>query len=146
MTVPMRLRVTALGAALLGSLSAYAQPGPGNARPGSRGDDRKPHGGGSGQRPPGQGQRPGGMNKAPQRPANHHPGPGRHMGPSAGSPPPQPRVGHALPPEYRGYNYRVEHWERYGLPRPRRNHHWVQYGAQFVLVGPNGVIVQLWAN
>lgn len=141
MTVRMRLRVTALGAALLGSLSAFAQPGPGGPD-----NDRRPGPGGSGGA--GGGPRPGrpgpAAHQRPGRPGPQRPGPDRGPGPNAGPLPPQ--IGRPLPAQYRGFNYRVDHWDRYGLPRPRRNHHWVQYGANFVLVGPSGLIVQLWGN
>jgi Ni/Co efflux regulator RcnB len=60
-------------------------------------------------------------------------------------PPPSITVGRPLPSAYRGYNYRVDNWQRYHLPRPRRNHYWVQYGAQFLLINPTGVVLQVFA-
>jgi len=53
-------------------------------------------------------------------------------------------VGHRLPPAYRGYNYRIDNWQRYHLPRPRPGQFWVQYGAQFVLTTPTGVALQVY--
>jgi Ni/Co efflux regulator RcnB len=102
-----------LAGGLLASAVAQAQPAP------QRYDDRSP----------------------PMRPDHRPP------------PPPPPRavvpqrppmaVGRALPRDYRGYNYRVDNWQRYRLPRPRRGQYWVQYGPQFLLVNPAGVVLQV---
>jgi Ni/Co efflux regulator RcnB len=54
-------------------------------------------------------------------------------------------VGRPLPQAYRGYNYRVDNWQHYRLPRPRRGQYWVQYGAQFLLISPAGFVVQVFA-
>jgi Ni/Co efflux regulator RcnB len=62
-------------------------------------------------------------------------------------PPPPPFVaGRRMPPEYLGYNYRVEQWQRYNLPRPRPGYYWVQYGADFVMVSPAGIGIQIFIH
>jgi Ni/Co efflux regulator RcnB len=72
--------------------------------------------------------------RPPQRPPMHH------------DAPPPFAVGRPLPPQYLGYNYRVDHWQRHGLPRPRPGHHWVQYGGDYVLVSPRGIAIQIFAR
>jgi len=74
----------------------------------------------------------------PRRPPP--PPPPRHR------PPPGYAVGRRMPREYLGHNYRVDNWKHYHLPPPRRGHYWVQYGADYVLVGPNGIVVQIWGR
>ena len=61
-------------------------------------------------------------------------------------PPPPFGVGRPLPPQYRGYNYRIDHWQRYHLPRPRPGHYWVQYGADYVMISPSGIVVQIFGR
>jgi len=58
-------------------------------------------------------------------------------------PPPPMAVGRSLPRDYRGYNYRVDNWNYYHLPRPRPGQYWVQYGPQFVLTNPAGIVLQV---
>lgn len=55
-------------------------------------------------------------------------------------------VGRRLPPQYRGYNYRVEQWQYYHLPRPRGANFWVQYGADYLEVSPAGIVIQIFAR
>jgi Ni/Co efflux regulator RcnB len=73
--------------------------------------------------------------------------PGRHAGPPAhayGARGPQWRPGRYVPPEYRARAYVVDNWRAYRLPAPRRGYHWIQVGADFVLVANiNGVIAQI---
>jgi Ni/Co efflux regulator RcnB len=61
-------------------------------------------------------------------------------------PPPRATVGRALPYDYRTYGYRINNWGYYRLPAPRRGHHWVQYGGQFLLVNTAGVVLQIFAR
>jgi Ni/Co efflux regulator RcnB len=51
-----------------------------------------------------------------------------------------------LPREYLGYNYRVERWQQYNLPRPRPGMFWVQYGADYMMVNPSGIVIQIWGR
>ncbi|HJV53812.1 MAG TPA: RcnB family protein [Noviherbaspirillum sp.] len=54
------------------------------------------------------------------------------------------RRGQRLPPEYRSHQFVVEDWRHYRLPPPPRGHHWVQVGAEYVLVAiPSGVIINV---
>jgi len=73
--------------------------------------------------------------RRPPPPPRHH----RH-------PPPGYAVGRRVPREYLGYNYRIDNWNYYHLPPPRRNHFWVQYGADYVMVNPSGIVVQIWGR
>ena len=59
------------------------------------------------------------------------------------APPPPMAVGRSMPQAYRGNNYRVDNWQHYRLPRPKRNQYWVQYGSQFMLLNPAGVVLQI---
>jgi Ni/Co efflux regulator RcnB len=60
--------------------------------------------------------------------------------------PPSYAVGRPLPREYLGYNYRVERWDQHHLPRPRPGAYWVQYGADYVMVNPSGIVIQIWGR
>ncbi|MFZ3128439.1 MAG: RcnB family protein [Rhodoferax sp.] len=52
--------------------------------------------------------------------------------------------GGRLPAQYRQQIYVVNNWHTHQLPPPPRGHHWVQVGADYVLVAiATGVIVQL---
>jgi Ni/Co efflux regulator RcnB len=64
----------------------------------------------------------------------------RNMAPSQ-----RMEVGHRVPDDYRGNNYRVDNWQHYHLRRPGRGQHWVQYGGQFLLIDAGGLVVQLFA-
>lgn len=121
-----RSRLTVLAAIALGAWAgaAHAQPHSANN-----------HGPAPGQRPQ---QRP--PQRPAQRPMQRPPETGRQM--NRPLPPPY-AAGRRLPPEYRGYNYRVEDWRRYRLPQPRPGYYWVQYGADFVMVNPGGLMIQL---
>lgn len=78
-------------------------------------------------------------------------GPDRHAhnrdrGPGAG---PDRRFyrGDRLPPDFRRRQYVVENWRGYRLSPPPRGYHWVQLGADFVLVAiASGVIMQIILN
>lgn len=115
---------------------SFAQPGPG------RGDDHRPGGPGD-----------------------------RHDGPRRGGPPPRPdargpqrdmrdrhdarddrgagpdhafRRGGRLPSDYRGRQYVVDDWRGHHLSSPPRGYHWVQTGADYVLVAvATGIIAQV---
>jgi Ni/Co efflux regulator RcnB len=53
------------------------------------------------------------------------------------------RGGH-IPGEYRNREYVVDDWRAHRLSAPPRGHHWVQVGADYVLVAvATGIIVQL---
>ncbi|MET0322280.1 MAG: RcnB family protein [Duganella sp.] len=52
--------------------------------------------------------------------------------------------GHRLPPEYRSKQYVVDNWRGHRLSAPPRGYHWVQTGADYVLVGiATGVIASM---
>jgi Ni/Co efflux regulator RcnB len=52
--------------------------------------------------------------------------------------------GDRLPPEYRHRTYVVEDWRGHNLSAPPRGYHWVQTGADYVLVAiATGIILQL---
>lgn len=52
--------------------------------------------------------------------------------------------GDRVPPQYRGRQYVVHDWRAHRLGAPPRGYHWVQYGADYMLVAiATGVIVQL---
>ena len=133
-------RLSALAAAALGALltlGAPAQAQPRDDQPMPRHEQPAPRHGQNG---------PDGM--APMR----NPGPAaRQPAPPAAKPQhhaegPRFEVGRPVPNDYRGRNYRVDHWQRYGLPRPRPGHHWVQYGGDYVLVSPRGIAIQIFAR
>ena len=119
-----RSRLTALAALALGALACAAAPA--QAQP--RHDDRD--------RKPGPARRP-----AP---------PPAHRGPPPGARRPvvvhRPYSSRPLPRQYLGHNYRIDNWSYYGLPAPRRGLFWVQYGGDFVMVNPSGVVIQIWGN
>jgi len=127
-----------LAGGLLAGAAAQAQPGPRNDyRPPVASPDPRP--------PPPPVVRP--ENRPPPPPMvrpEHRPPPppirARNMAPP---PPPPVAVGHRLPHDYRGYNYRVNNWQHYHLQRPRRGQYWVQYGPQFLLVNPAGIVLQV---
>jgi Ni/Co efflux regulator RcnB len=55
--------------------------------------------------------------------------------------------GQRLPAEYRSRQYVVEDWRGHHLSAPPRGYHWVQSGADYVLVAiATGVILQLLLN
>jgi Ni/Co efflux regulator RcnB len=55
--------------------------------------------------------------------------------------------GDRLPAEYRHRNYVVNDWRGHHLSAPPRGYHWVQTGADYVLVAiATGVILQLFLN
>lgn len=57
------------------------------------------------------------------------------------------RRGERLPAEYRNRQYVVDDWRGHHLSAPPRGYHWVQTGADYVLVAiATGVIVQLLLN
>ena len=52
--------------------------------------------------------------------------------------------GHYIPYEYRRPQYVVVDYGRHRLPPPPHNHHWVQVGADYVLVAiATGIIAQI---
>ncbi len=51
--------------------------------------------------------------------------------------------GGRLPDEYRSRQYVVDDWRAHRLSRPPRGYHWVQVGADYVLVGvATGIILE----
>ncbi|WP_255437580.1 RcnB family protein [Comamonas flocculans] len=57
------------------------------------------------------------------------------------------RRGERLPSQYRSRHYVVNNWRAHRLSRPPRGYHWVQYGADYVLVAiATGVIAQVILN
>ena len=55
--------------------------------------------------------------------------------------------GERLPVEFRHRNYVVDDWRAHHLTAPPRGYHWVQTGADYVLVAiATGVILQLMLN
>jgi Ni/Co efflux regulator RcnB len=57
------------------------------------------------------------------------------------------RRGDRLPPEYRNRSYVVDDWRAHHLSAPPRGYHWVQTGADYVLVAiATGIILQLLLN
>lgn len=120
--------------AVLGLATAAAQAQP---RQDPRGPDD--HRGPSGHRPPP--PRPG---HRPPPPPAHRPPPG-HGGPMHGTGPQRGWYrGDRVPPQYRSRQYVVNNWRAHHLSAPPRGYHWVQYGADYMLVAiATGVIVQL---
>lgn len=57
--------------------------------------------------------------------------------------PGQWKRGDRLPMEYRDRQYVVDDWRQYELPAPSKGRHWVGVGADFYLVAPNGMIVDM---
>ncbi|MFT3721386.1 RcnB family protein [Pseudorhodoferax sp.] len=86
-------------------------------------------------------------------------GPGPHRGPDRWDPPqrhgqfhPDRRDGpphrwqrgERLPPAYRARYYVVDDWRGHRLQRPPRGYHWVQVGADYVLIAiATGIIAQV---
>lgn len=88
------------------------------------------HGSPSGHRPP---PRPG------HRPPPQHGRPNYGTGPYR-----RWHRGDRLPVQYRSRQYVVTDWRLHRLSAPPRGYHWVQYGADYMLVAiATGVIVQL---
>lgn len=57
---------------------------------------------------------------------------------------PQFHRGGRIPQEYRNRQYVVDDWRAHRLSPPPRGHHWVQVGADYVLIAiATGIIVQL---
>lgn len=55
--------------------------------------------------------------------------------------------GDRLPPEYRHRQYVVEDWRGHNLRAPPRGYHWVQNGADYLLVGiATGMILELFLS
>jgi len=96
-------------------------------------DDRHRRGPSGGHRPP----------PPPARPA-HRPRP-PHGRPAYGSGPNRGWYrGDRVPPQYRSRQYVVNNWRAHRLSAPPRGYHWVQYGADYMLVAiATGVIAQL---
>ena len=54
------------------------------------------------------------------------------------------RRGERLPSRYRTNQYVVDNWRGHHLSRPPRGYHWVQTGADYVLVAAaTGIIAQI---
>ena len=45
---------------------------------------------------------------------------------------------------YHGPRHIIMHWRRHDLPPPPYGYVWVQYGPQYLLIGPDGVITRVW--
>lgn len=96
------------------------------------------------------GHQPGGPHGGPP---GHGPQKGPHGGPPPGGPGgpgndsawqhPDWRKGDRVPQQYRDAQYRVDDYRQYRLDAPKRGHHWVGVGADFLLVNSSGVIVQI---
>lgn len=55
--------------------------------------------------------------------------------------------GDRLPPQYRHRQYVVEDWHGHQLSAPPRGYHWVQNGADYLLVGiATGMILQIFLS
>jgi Ni/Co efflux regulator RcnB len=90
---------------------------------------------------------------APPHHANHGHPPARHVSSSRRPEGPGAGPNHAfhrggrLPAEYRNRQYVVGHWQDHHLSRPPRGYHWVQTGADYVLVAiATGIIAQIVLN
>jgi Ni/Co efflux regulator RcnB len=90
-------------------------------------------------RGPGGGQPPRDQSRPqPHREANRGPGAGPDHNFYRGG---------RLPQQYRGYQYVVEDWRGHHLTQPPRGYHWVQTGADYVLVAvATGVIASILLN
>ncbi|MEG0052897.1 MAG: RcnB family protein [Comamonas sp.] len=122
----------------LGSLAAYAQPGPPREGRGSeRADDRGRYDNQHQDR-----------NRYDNRYDNRHDG--RHMGRDehrGAGPDHRWTRGTRVPPQYRGHNYVVNDWRAHRLPAPPRGHHWIQNGSDYLLVAiATGVIASMVLN
>ena len=51
-------------------------------------------------------------------------------------------IGSVLPYGYGG-DYPIDNWGDYNLPAPCCGQYWVQYGQSFLLVSPDGVVLQV---
>ena len=124
----MKMRKTlslclAAGLAVSSSL-ALAQGGPPGQQPGG------PHGG-----PPGHG---------PQKGHHGGPPPRAQGGPGEDSwQHPDWRKGDRVPQQYRDAQYRVDDYRQYHLDPPKRGHHWVGVGGDFLQVDGAGLIIQI---
>ncbi|WP_326541937.1 RcnB family protein [Pseudorhodoferax sp.] len=76
------------------------------------------------------------------RPSRHpHGGPPGH---AHAGPPHRWHRGERLPPSYRTRYYVVDNWRGHHLHRPPRGYHWVQVGADYVLIAiATGIIAQV---
>lgn len=96
------------------------------------------------------GQQDGRDNKArqPNRPANQSRASNNDRRDERGAGPDHAfRRGDRLPVEYRHRSYVVDDWRGHHLSAPPRGYHWVQTGADYVLVAiATGVILQLLLN
>lgn len=45
---------------------------------------------------------------------------------------------------YHGPRHIIVHWRRHDLPPPPYGYVWVQYGPQFLLIRPDGMIMRVW--
>ena len=112
-------------------------------RPDARHDDRRharpqdhrgPHA-----HPPG--HRPG---PPMARPPGHRPPPPHFHGGRGAGPSHDWRRGGYVPPMYRSRHYVVNDWRHHHLAPPPRGYHWVQYGADYVLIAvTTGLIAQI---
>ena len=79
----------------------------------------------------------------------HHGKPSRHPhggppGHAYGGPPGHWKRGDRLPPAYRARTYVIDDWRGHRLQRPPRGYHWVQVGAEYVLIAiATGIIAQV---
>lgn len=130
----------------------YQRPGPRGAHQPGRPDLRQPgarvqpYSGSRGAAPPGYHYPPPGAVPYRQPGARVYPAPAYRPGPGVRGVGPDFRYyrGDRLPPEYRRYNYVVEDWHAHRLYAPPRGYHWVQVGADYVLVAiATGIILEL---
>jgi len=143
--------VTALVIAILGGNEAAFAQGKGRNDREDRGRDEQRERGG----PPGQRDNNG---RGPERREfegrydNRRDGPGRdnfeRRGGERGAGPNHNYYrGDRLPPEYRHRQYVVEDWRGHNLRAPPRGYHWVQNGADYLLVGiATGMILELFLS
>lgn len=83
---------------------------------------------------------PGGAGGGPVR--HPHGGPPGHA--VRPMPPHRWHRGERLPPAYRARYYVVDDWRGHRLNRPPRGYHWVQVGADYVLIAiATGIIAQV---
>lgn len=114
----------------LGSLAAYAQPGP----PPGHGQNDMRHGGRHDDR---------GRNDH-RNDLGHDSRYDRHDGHRGAGPNHNWVRGSRVPPQYRGYNYVVNDWRGHRLSAPPRGYHWIQNGNDYLLVAiATGVIASL---
>ncbi len=141
--------LTALVIAILASNEAAFAQGKGNNDRDDRGrGDQRDRGG-----PPGQRDR---NDRGPDRYDNRYdnrggpPGRGNfeRRGDGRGAGPNHSYYrGDRLPPQYRHRQYVVEDWRGHQLSAPPRGYHWVQSGADYLLVGiATGMILQIFLS